>query len=170
MARIIVGADESAGDVAARLLELADHQNDVQTRTDGPGMSFEVPEKVYQAYTAKGGDRPEPEQRANSVQRMLSQQGADDPDAIRSDDELPEGARIAEPGTGADDIAGEIVADELPDSAVVVDPPGNGDAPDAGDQGDEPEPESEPDKPAPRKRTSRARKSTSKPAPAGSNE
>jgi hypothetical protein len=172
---IIVGDDENAGDVAARLLELADHQRQVKTRTDGPKMAFEVTDAIYEKYTAKGGERSTDEQRANSVQRMIEQQGADDPDTITSDDELPALAISNDPYLDGDlaNIDDPIEGDELPDAARNIDPPANGSAPDDG-SGNDPnaDDDDQADKPAPKPRKRAARKATkaAAPAPAGSGE
>lgn len=176
---VIVGDDENAGDVAARLLELADHQSDVQVRTDMRGPAFDVPDDVYDQYIGKGkaDGRPDDERRANAVARQqAAQTKRDDLDGPLVSDELPDLAKVAEPGDG-DDLR-TIEGDDLPDAAKVTEPPSNGDAPDDGsgfdpddqgdgDQGDEPDPE--PDtKPKPRKRAPRktAQPAKSTPPPA----
>lgn len=163
---IIVGDDENAGDVAARLLDLADRQRDVRTRTDLSSPAFEVPEAVYDKYVGRA-KRSDEERRTN--QQATMQAEADAPTVVTSDDELPEAARVADPADVGDKVAGQIEGDELPDSAKVVDPPSNGDAPDSGD-GDQVEEQPKPKparKRAPRKATA-AKKTT--PAAAGSGE
>ncbi len=171
---IIVGDDESAGDVAGKLLRLADHQRDVQVRTDLPSPAFEVPDAVYEKYTGRTR-RPEAERRVNAVDRMVAD--ADTPDAVTSDDELPDAARMADPADVDPDAAGAVTSDDdLPREAVNVDPPANGEYPNAGDQGaaaDADETGTEPTKPTKRAATKRApRKAAAKsaPAPAGGGE
>jgi hypothetical protein len=162
---IIVGEDEQPGDVAAKLLGLADRQQDVQVRTDLARPAFDVPDELYKRYAGRG-KRSDDERRVN--QQAQQQADADAPEQLNGD-ELPDTARVVEPGDG-DDLS-EIVDDGLPDSAKVVEPPSNGDAPDDGtgndEQGDEPDPEPEPEAPKPRKRASRA-KATKSTAPAAS--
>lgn len=164
---IIVGEDEQPGDVAAKLLDLADRQQDVQVRTDLARPAFDVPEALYAKYA--GRDKRSDDERLVN-QRAQQQADADAPDLIEGD-ELPDSARVVEPGEG-DDLS-EIVDDGLPDSARVVEPPSNGDAPDDGtgndDQADDPEPQAETTKP--RKRASRAKATKSTPpAASGSGE
>ena len=178
---IIVGDDENAGDVAARLLELADHQRQVKTRTDGPKMAFEVTDEVYEKYTKGGAERSTDEERANAVQRMIEQQGADDPDAITSDDELPDLAKSNDPYLDGDlsEIDQPIEGDELPDAARNIDPPANGSAPDDGsgndpdadaeDNDDDDQAETPKPKPA-RKRAARKATKAAAPAATGSGE
>jgi hypothetical protein len=168
---VIVGDDENAGDVAARLLDLADHQRDVKVRTDTRGPAFDVPDDVYLRYIGKG-DRADDEQRVNAIARQQDEQaGRDDLDGPLVSDELPALAVNADPMDNTDGF-GEIEGDDLPEAARVVEPPSNGDAPNDGsgftpdddgdgDQGDEPEVEDKP-KPKPRKRT--PRKAASSPA------
>jgi len=164
MTTIIVGEDEQPGDVAAKLLDLADHQRDVQVRTDLARPAFDVPEALYAKYAGRG-KRSDDERLVN--QRAQQQADADAGERIDGD-ELPDSARVVEPGEG-DDLSARIVSDELPASAQVVEPPSNGDAPDDGtgndDQADDPEPQAE--APKPRKRASRA-KATKSTAPAAS--
>jgi hypothetical protein len=159
---IIVGEDEQPGDVAAKLLGLADRQQDVQVRTDLARPAFDVPDELYKRYAGRG-KRSDDERLVN--QRAQQQADADAPEQLTGDD-LPDTARVVEPGDG-DDLS-KIVDDGLPDSAKVVEPPSNGDAPDDGsgndDQADEPEPK---EAPKPRKRASRA-KATKSTAPAAS--
>ena len=147
---IIVGDDESAGDVAARLLDLADHQRQVKVRTDLPGAAFEVPDSVYDQYVGKS-KRSDDERRTNA---FAKRQADDDTGrVVTSDDELPPEVLNADPDSIDPEQVGTITSDdELPAGARNIDPPANGDQ---GDSGDQPPAD---DQPAPRKRTSRARK------------
>jgi hypothetical protein len=128
---IIVGDGEDAGDVARRLLDAADSTRTVRVRTDLGPAAYDVDDVTYERFTRSAGDRPDGEARANSVQRVSD--AADAEGRITSDDELPDTARVADPGAGFDDIAGPLVGDELPREAINVDPPANGDGFDDGD-------------------------------------
>ena len=158
---IIVGDDENAGDVAGELLKLADNQRQVRVRTDLSSAAFEVPDAVYKKYVGRRS-RSDEEQRVNAVDDQQRKIDAGDPDAIVGD-ELPDSAKVAEPGDG-DDLT-KIVGDELPDSAKIVEPPSNGDA--GGADADDPETPNDPETPKPRKRASRSRARAAKSTPAG---
>ena len=146
---IIVGDDENAGDVAAALLAAADNQRQVKVRTDLARPAFDVPDELYKKHVGRK-TRSDDEQRINSAAEVPG-----DDETIEGD-ELPDGARNAEPGTG--EITGEIEGDELPEAARNVEPPSNG------DQGD-PDPEPEVEAPKPRKRAS-TRRTAAKSTPA----
>lgn len=129
---IIVGDDESAGDVAARLLELADNQRQVRVRTDLPRPAFEVPDALYRKYGGRG-KRSDAERRVNAVDKMVADDDATT--TVTSDDDLPDGAGNVDPDD-VDDVGGPITSDdELPEVARNIDPPANGEYPDSGDQG-----------------------------------
>lgn len=156
MATIIVGDDESAGDVAAKLLELADNQRHVRVRTDLSSPAFDVPDDLYRKYTGRR-KRSEAEQRVNAVDRMVA---ADDAaGAIEPSGEIPAGALNTDPHAAElAELAGPTEGDKLPAAATNTEPPSNGD-----DQGEQPEPA-----PRPRKRT--PAKKSAPPAASGSGE
>ena len=146
---IIVAQGEDTGEVARKLLALADHQNQVSMRTDLDRPAFVVPDHVYDRFTGKGGKRDDAERRLNQ-----QEPGTPVPDG----DELPESAVNVEPGTG--DVDSTIVGDDMPAAAVNAEPPANGDdgsqdtTDGEGDSGEQQE-----DKPkTPRKRAPRAAK------------
>lgn len=131
---IIVGDDEDAGDVAARLLDLADNQRQVKVRTDLPSAAYDVDDKTYKAYVGRH-TRSDDELRVNSVQDAAD---ADDAEgAITTDDEVPDAARNIDPSdVEQSEVGGPVRSDdELPDLAVNALPPSNGDAPNSGDTG-----------------------------------
>jgi hypothetical protein len=153
---VIVGEDENAGDVARELLDHADNQRQVKVRTDLPSAAFEVPDDVYAKYVGRR-KRPDDERRVNQVAEQVRAAGAED--EIEQGDELPDSAKVVEPGDG-DDLTRIEDGDELPREATNVEPPSNGEAPNDGsglDQDDEPEPA-----PKPRKRAASTRSRTSK--------
>lgn len=141
---IMVGDGENAGDVAARLLSLADNQRHVKVRTDLARPAFDVPDELYEKFVKDAGDRPDDEQRLND------QPPGGDPTGIEGD-ELPGEATNAEPGEG--DITAPVEGDDLPAEATNAEPPSNGDTNDHDDdEAEEP--------PAPKKRTRAAKKTT----------
>lgn len=153
---IIVGDDESAGDVAAKLLELADHQRQVKVRTDLTGAAFDVPDHVYARYVGRG-KRPDAEVRENAFAK--AQADADAPVTVTSDDDTPAEALNVDPDT----VEVEPVSsdDTPPREAINVEPPSNG-----VDQGDG-DPPAATDQPAAPKKRARARKAAA-PRAAGS--
>jgi hypothetical protein len=157
---IIVGDDESAGDVAAKLLELADNQRQVKVRTDLTGAAYEVPDHVYAKYVGRR-KRPDAEVRENAFAQRQAE--ADAPVSVTSDDATPDGAVNVDP----DDVEVEPVSsdDVPPREAINVEPPSNG--VDQGDQGDGDPPAATDQPAAPKKRASRARKAAA-PRAAGS--
>lgn len=160
---IIVGDDESAGDVAAQLLKLADRERDVKTRTDLSRPAFTVPDELYDRYT--NGDRSETERRVNAVEELSA---ADDADTqVTTEDEIPASAVNADPR----DVAGvgaPIEGDDIPAGAVNADPPGTAPAdqtnPGQDDAGQDDQPAK---KAAPRKRAPARKATKSTPADAG---
>lgn len=128
MATIIVGDDESAGDVAAKLLELAENQRQVRVRTDLGRPAFDVPDAVYKRYAGRG-KRSEAERRVNAVDEMVA--ADDEQTAIVPSGDLPASAVNTDPHAGAAaelaELANPPAGDELPASAVNAEPPSNGD-------------------------------------------
>lgn len=159
---VIVGDDETPAEVAARLLDLADNQRDVQLRTDlSRSVGYRVPDELYKRYTGRKS-RSDTERQINALDERSAEAG--EVNAL-SGDEQPDATRTADTTDPAGDLAGDIVGDQQPETAVNVEPPQNGE-PDArtpdgraartsndADQGDE--------QAKPRKTTT-ARKSTSR--------
>lgn len=162
---IIVGDDENAGDVAAKLLRIATNQRHVKVRSDLRRPAFDVPEYVYSEYVGDTDERGEDEQRANA---LAAQAAAEEAETSLTGDETPDGAANADPGAGLDDELAKMTGDKTPDSAVNADPfarPDPDPEPETdGDQGDgDTEAKPKPRKRAPRKTAAprKAAKSTS---------